>query len=410
MYYGPTYNWSSTGVATANTVVSTECNLPMNILNGGPVAYSLVVIANGIASDPVTFDGPVWVQYGLPGPGNGTYATPYNTLALATSFVPVGGNILFKYPGSTPEKPRIGTPMTIGAVGGPATIGRAGATGDCPNVMIDGITILQGYHSCQPSRPRGPCRAPQPTCSKLWSTVSPGEADRRQGINLDSSAGLTMKLVRRTDEIWADEDMRPPVLRLKRTVHSCRSVFYVAGSLAVLLVLVPATAGETKPLRGHVPGAVTDLHPIGRLSATNYLHLAIGLPLRDSAGLKHLLEQLYDPASHKFHQFLTPEQFTERFGPSAADYQAVINFARSNALTVTATHPNRALVDVTSSVADVERAFHVKMLEYRHPRETAPSTRQITIPRLALASSYYTSAVWTTMSFLTLRISPMSRA
>ena len=239
----------------------------------------------------------------------------------------------------------------------------------CPNVMIDGITILQGYHSCQPSRPRGPCRAPQPTCSKLWSTVSPGEADRRQGINLDSSAGLTMKLVRRTDEIWADEDMRPPVLRLKRTVHSCRSVFYVAGSLAVLLVLVPATAGETKPLRGHVPGAVTDLHPIGRLSATNYLHLAIGLPLRDSAGLKHLLEQLYDPASHKFHQFLTPEQFTERFGPSAADYQAVINFARSNALTVTATHPNRALVDVTSSVADVERAFHVKMLEDRHPRE-----------------------------------------
>ena len=68
VYYGPTYNWSSTGVATANTVVSTECNLPMNILNGGPVAYSLVVIANGIASDPVTFDGPVWVQVRSPWP------------------------------------------------------------------------------------------------------------------------------------------------------------------------------------------------------------------------------------------------------------------------------------------------------------------------------------------------------
>ena len=37
-----------------------------------------------------------------------------------------------------------------------------------------------------------------------------------------------------------------------------------------------------------------------------------------------------------YHHYLTPEQFTERFGPTEQDYQAVIAFAKANGLTVTA--------------------------------------------------------------------------
>ena len=47
-------------------------------------------------------------------------------------------------------------------------------------------------------------------------------------------------------------------------------------------------------------------------------------------------------------------------------------------LTVTQTHPNRTLLDVSGSVADIERAFHVRMLVYQHPFESrtfyAPDT------------------------------------
>ena len=35
-------------------------------------------------------------------------------------------------------------------------------------------------------------------------------------------------------------------------------------------------------------------------------------------------------ASPNFHHYLTPEQFTEKFGPSQEDYQAVIDFAKSS--------------------------------------------------------------------------------
>ncbi len=55
----------------------------------------------------------------------------------------------------------------------------------------------------------------------------------------------------------------------------------------------------------------------------------MGLPLRNKEALTNLLHELYDPASPNYRQFLTPEQFAEQFGPSEADYQAVIAFANA---------------------------------------------------------------------------------
>src|SRR5208283_4643735 len=77
----------------------------------------------------------------------------------------------------------------------------------------------------------------------------------------------------------------------------------------------------------------------------------------------------YDPSSPDYRQFLTVAQFTEGFSPTEQDYQAVVNFAEANGLTVTDTPPNRLLVDVNGSVAQIEKAFHVVMTVYQHPTE-----------------------------------------
>ncbi len=99
------------------------------------------------------------------------------------------------------------------------------------------------------------------------------------------------------------------------------------------------------------------------------MNLAIGLPLRDPAGLTAFLEELYDPASPSYRQYLTPEQFTEKFGPTEADYQKVIEFARNHGLTVTQTHGDRMLLDVSGPVGAVESAFGISMQVYQHPME-----------------------------------------
>ena len=109
----------------------------------------------------------------------------------------------------------------------------------------------------------------------------------------------------------------------------------------VIAMLVVSLAGfsafaQRQVVRGHVPAAVgaLGLHPVATMSDSTRLDLAIQVPLRDQEGLSNLVQQLYDPKNRNFHRYLTPEQFTKRFGPTEADYQAVINYAKDNGFTV----------------------------------------------------------------------------
>lgn len=122
-------------------------------------------------------------------------------------------------------------------------------------------------------------------------------------------------------------------------------------------------------LSGHVPAVVHHLQPGERLSATNRLNLVFGLPLRNRPALETLLGELYDPTNSNYRRYLTPSQFAEQFGPTPQDYAGVAAFARANGLKVTATHPNRTLLDVSGTVGDIEKALRVTMHVYQHPTE-----------------------------------------
>ena len=99
------------------------------------------------------------------------------------------------------------------------------------------------------------------------------------------------------------------------------------------------------------------------------MNLVITLPLRNQDQLDQLLEDIYDPTGPSYRQFLTVEQFTAQFGPTQRDYDAVINFAQENNMTVVGTSPNRLIVRVSGTAANVEAAFHVNLNVYRHPTE-----------------------------------------
>ncbi|HWD18451.1 MAG TPA: protease pro-enzyme activation domain-containing protein [Verrucomicrobiae bacterium] len=118
-----------------------------------------------------------------------------------------------------------------------------------------------------------------------------------------------------------------------------------------------------------MPESARRLPPKSDLAATNRLNLAIGLPLRDAPGLENFLTQVSDPASPNYRQYLTPAEFTARFGPTEADYAAVQEFARRNHLRVTGLHEGRMVLDVEGATLDVENAFAIKMHVYRHDKE-----------------------------------------
>ena len=162
---------------------------------------------------------------------------------------------------------------------------------------------------------------------------------------------------------------------------------YIGTVVLLILTAFSAMAQTPAPqkLHGHIPAAVKRLTPLGKENSADRLKLAIGLPLRNQEALSNLLHQIYDPSSSNYHHYLTPQEFTAQFGPTEEDYQKVMRFAERNGLTVTSTHPNRVVLDVEGSVADIEKALHVTMRTYQHPRERRTFHAPDTEPTVDLA-------------------------
>jgi len=108
---------------------------------------------------------------------------------------------------------------------------------------------------------------------------------------------------------------------------------------------------------------------VGRLPATQSMHFDIVMALSRPAELKSFLKELYDPSSSQYRHFVTVPQFTERFGPTQQDFDALIAFAKANGLKVVGGSRDAMDVQFEGPVAAVEKAFHVTMGVYQHPTE-----------------------------------------
>jgi kumamolisin len=139
----------------------------------------------------------------------------------------------------------------------------------------------------------------------------------------------------------------------------------VAAALFVVFVMSSqaAVAQPQSLLTHHVqPVILNGQAPfVGKLPANQSMRIDIVLAVRDQAGLDRFLQDVYDPSSASYHQFLTVEQFTQKFGPSQADYDALVRFAGANGLTMTGGSRDAMDVQFKASVATIETAFHMNM-------------------------------------------------
>ncbi len=143
-------------------------------------------------------------------------------------------------------------------------------------------------------------------------------------------------------------------------------------SLAIALTLgATATAQAAEVLTHHVRSAISEnaVSQVGSLTANQVMSLDVVLPVRDQAGLDAFVAAVNDPSSPSFHQFLTPAQFTARFGPTQSDYNTVVQYLGRSGLTVTGGSRDGMDVQVKGPVSAVEAAFNVKMHTYQHPSE-----------------------------------------
>jgi len=148
-----------------------------------------------------------------------------------------------------------------------------------------------------------------------------------------------------------------------------RCSVWIAFLLLALSGFQIFAATPRQTLTGHVPAGLARMKALGQVDKTQRLELSVGLPLRNSAELAALIKQLYNPASPQYRRFLTPQQFTERFGPTAKDYQAVKDFATKHGLGIKREHASRLVLEIDGDAATIEGALHLTLFRYQHPKE-----------------------------------------
>src|SRR6185369_14732812 len=146
--------------------------------------------------------------------------------------------------------------------------------------------------------------------------------------------------------------------RVRRMVarRALRAVIIV---VCVVAAVARAAADDRKPgSRSPLLAGATD-H--GRASPADRHHVVVGLELRDRDGLDAFLADVQDPASPRYHQFLTQAEFNARHAPLETDEDAVVAHLRASGLQVTQRFPNRLVIGAVGTVAALERAFGVEM-------------------------------------------------
>jgi subtilase family serine protease len=132
-----------------------------------------------------------------------------------------------------------------------------------------------------------------------------------------------------------------------------------AKPVPVQMAPVPSSFRGTAKMGDNI-GAVPDAQPI---------HVSISLQLKDEAGLQKFIDDVSDPNSPNFHQFISPEEVGQRFGADQADVDATVAFLTSNGLTVDTVAKNRMVVFAHGPAAQVQAAFRTQLAQIRRSED-----------------------------------------
>jgi subtilase family serine protease len=95
------------------------------------------------------------------------------------------------------------------------------------------------------------------------------------------------------------------------------------------------------------------------------ISVILALPLSDPQGAAEFVRHVSHPGDPLFHQYLTPEQFANRYGANSADYAALKEWATSNGLSVVHESLARTCLTVRGSTAQLQTLFKTQLNNYR---------------------------------------------
>jgi len=102
---------------------------------------------------------------------------------------------------------------------------------------------------------------------------------------------------------------------------------------------------------------------------------------QQQAAIEQLLADQQDPASPRYHAWLTPEQFGEQFGAPLEDIDSIAGWLESQGFQVTEVAAGRRSIEFSGTAGQVEAAFHTQINRFEwNGKEHIANATDISIP------------------------------
>jgi subtilase family serine protease len=126
--------------------------------------------------------------------------------------------------------------------------------------------------------------------------------------------------------------------------------------------------GQTVSLRGNRHPLALAQYDAGAVAPDFPMEHMLLTLLPDAAqqdALNHFVDAQHNPESPYYHQWLTPEQYGERFGISDADTAQIVGWLQGHGMEVEEVPAGRRAIIFSGTAARVEEAFHTPIHTYK---------------------------------------------
>ena len=125
-----------------------------------------------------------------------------------------------------------------------------------------------------------------------------------------------------------------------------------------------------------MPANATDMGSISSSDASVSESAVLGVTMDPTkqAALNQYLQQLYDPSSPNYHNYLTPDQYTQNYGRTPAEMATLTDWLSSQGFTNISPSSNTSVIDFTGTLGQLQTAFNVTFDKYSVPITSNAST------------------------------------
>jgi hypothetical protein len=146
-----------------------------------------------------------------------------------------------------------------------------------------------------------------------------------------------------------------------------------AQNLATPLITQPIDETRLVKLHGSVHplaqarydrGAVPDSFPAERVL------LLLSRPAHRETALREFLSEVHQRGSASYHQWLTPPEYGQQFGPADSDIQTAESWLRSQGFNVSRVTKSKQFIEFSGTAGQLRKAFHTEIHQYNVQGET----------------------------------------